>query len=306
MVGGVSQLNSGTAAPSAGAEGSLGGNPAPVVAFFDLDKTIIAASTAFVYGREFFHKGLISSATAMQFSLAQAMYLARGHSDEKQDALKNQLAALVRGWDVAEIEAIAQDTLEQVIIPTIYAEARELISLHKLLGHRVVIISASARQLVAPIARRLGVDEVVATELGVAEGRFTGEVEFYCKGAAKAEAVHALAHSHGVDPDRCFAYSDSFTDLPMLLAVGNPVAVNPDKALRTYAEEHGWDIRVFKQPVPLQHQFTPLNTLAKWRTSFEETFTGPINPGLRIILSGSLAGSIALCGWWLRQRRRVR
>lgn len=221
------------------------------VAFFDLDKTIIATSSAFAYGKEFLNSGLITPVEALQMSMAKATYMFSGHSSEQMDSTRDQLASMVTGWEVEHVKEIAQQTMEVVVAPTIYAEARDLIKEHQLQGHDVVIISASARELVEPIARELGISTVVATELASQDGKYTGEVTFYCKGAAKAQAIEDLAQRRGYDLARSYAYSDSATDIPMLEAVANPVVINPDRALRKIAAERGWDVRSFKNPVPL-------------------------------------------------------
>lgn len=228
--------------------------PAPsprVAAFFDLDKTIIATSSAFAFGREFMHNGLISYLDALQLSLAKSSYMVIGQSSEKMDSTRDQLTNLVAGWSVDEVGRIASEAMHSVVTPAIYAEARELITFHQSAGHDVIIISASASQLVEPIAKELGIDQVVATELEVVDGRFTGEVDFYCKGPAKADAIMAMAESHGYDLAASFAYSDSATDIPMLEQVGNPVAVNPDRQMKKHALDNGWELRSFRDPVPL-------------------------------------------------------
>lgn len=220
-------------------------------AFFDLDKTIIATSSAFAYGREFMHNGLISHAEAVQMSLAKASYVMVGQSSEQMDATRDHLAALVSGWEVEEVLRIADEALHHVVTPAIYSEARELIRFHRSAGHDIVIVSASASQLVRPIAEELGIDDIVATELEIVDGHFTGEILTYLKGPAKSEAMMKLAAERGYDMESSYAYSDSATDIPMLEAVGNPVAVNPDRAMKKAALEKGWEIRTFKDPVPL-------------------------------------------------------
>lgn len=224
---------------------------ARVAAFFDLDKTIIATSSAYAFGREFMHNGLITHTEALQLSLAKASYMLSGHSSEHMDATRDQLAAMVAGWSVQKVHDIAVETMHTVVTPTIYAEARDLIAAHRAQGHEVVIISASASVLVKPIAEELGIEHVVATELAEEDGRFTGEILFYCKGAAKAEALERMAQQLGVDKDASYAYSDSATDIPMLKQVGHPVAVNPDRLLKKHAADNGWETRTFKDPVPL-------------------------------------------------------
>ncbi|MDO5031865.1 HAD family phosphatase [Corynebacterium sp.] len=222
-----------------------------VAAFFDLDKTIIATSSAFAFGKEFLNNGLITPSEALQLSLAKAGYMLAGQSSEQMDSTRDQLAAMIQGWSVREVHDIAVETMHSVVTPAIYAEARELIEAHRAQGHEVVIISASASVLVRPIAQELGIEHVAATELAEEDGRFTGEITFYCKGPAKADALTSMADKLGVDLAASYAYSDSTTDIPMLELVGNPVAVNPERGLKKHALERGWQVRTFKDPVPL-------------------------------------------------------
>ncbi len=86
----------------------------------------------------------------------------------------------------------------------------------------------------------VGADQVVATQMVVEDGRYTGEIAFYAYGPDKAEAIASWPRNRGYDLAECYAYSDSITDLPMLEAVGHPSAVNPDRALRKIAIERGW------------------------------------------------------------------
>lgn len=225
----------------------------PVAAFFDLDKTIIATSSAFAFGREFMNNGLISKQEAFEMYLAKTSYMFSGMSSAEMDSTRDQLSQIVAGWSVEEVRRITSETMHTVVAPAIYTEARELIAYHKAAGHKIVIISASAIQLVEPIAQELGIEHVVATEMEVKDGRFTGNITRYLKGDAKAEAIVELGERFNLDLANSYAYSDSATDIPMLSQVGNPVAVNPDRAMKKHALEHGWDICTFKNPEPLFH-----------------------------------------------------
>lgn len=224
---------------------------APAAAFFDLDKTIIATSSAFAFGKEFLHNGMISRSEAWDMYWSKVSYMLVGQSSDKMDSTRDSLAQMVAGWDVEDVARITEATMRTVVTPAIYSEARELIEEHKNAGHDVIIISASARILVEPIARELGVDTVVATEMGIEDGKLTGEITSYLKGEAKANAVRAFAADHGYNLAGSFAYSDSATDIPMLSLVGHPTAVNPDRALKKHALAHGWPILSFKNPEPL-------------------------------------------------------
>ncbi|WP_235840727.1 HAD family hydrolase [Corynebacterium liangguodongii] len=220
-------------------------------AFFDLDKTIIATSSAFAFGKEFLNNGLITRQEALEIYWTKASYMLTGHTSEQMDSTRDLLAQMTAGWSVRDINHITTTTMHSVVTPAIYSEARELIASHRAAGRDIIIISASPAILVEPIARELGVDLIVATELEVVEGRLTGTITRYLKGEAKAEAVAQFAATHGYDLAASYGYSDSATDIPMLEMVGHPIAVNPDRALRKYAMEKGWEVRTFKNPEPL-------------------------------------------------------
>lgn len=222
-----------------------------VAAFFDLDKTIIAKSSAYAFNKQFLERGIISPTDMMQMALSHALYMSQGHDESQMEATREQFSTLIAGHSAQEVRQLAVETLEQNITPYIYAEALELIREHRAKGHQVFIISASARQIVEPIAQALGVYNVVATELEIRDGVFTGGMEFFCRGENKAIQMRRLAEKHNIDLANCYAYSDSITDEPMLSAVGHPIVVNPDRALRKIATERRWPVRQFRNPVPL-------------------------------------------------------
>src|SRR3712207_6785742 len=134
-------------------------------------------------------------------------------------------------------------------------EAADLIEEHRAAGREIVIVSSSGAEMVEPIGQLLGVDRVVATRMVTVDGRYTGEIDFYAYGENKAVAVRQVAAENGYDLADCYAYSDSITDLPMLAAVGHPTAVNPDRALRRAAAEHGWPVLEFSWPVTVRSRF---------------------------------------------------
>src|SRR6185312_12478456 len=94
----------------------------------------------------------------------------------------------------------------------------------------------------------------MATRMVVEDGKYTGEIAFYCYGEGKVAAIRALAARVGYPLEHCYAYSDSSTDLPMLEAVGNPAAVNPDRALRRAATARDWPVLTFTRPVSLRNR----------------------------------------------------
>src|SRR5205823_4249451 len=202
---------------------------------------------------------------------AQLVYLLLGADEQKMDRAKEGMLALIKGWDRAQVEEIIRGALTELIDPYIYLEALDLMDLHRALGRTVFIVSSSSEEVVRPLAERLGRVDVIATRAKVdSEGRYTGELEFYAYGENKAVAIREVAAREGIDLTLSYAYSDSVTDLPMLEAVGHPVAVNPDRDLRREAERRGWQIRYFRRPVRLRERLprvpSPSPGIAAWRS----------------------------------------
>ncbi|MFJ9040950.1 HAD family hydrolase [Streptomyces sp. NPDC102406] len=230
-------------------------------AFFDLDKTVIAKSSTLTFSKSFYQGGLINRRAVLRTAYAQFVFLAGGADHDQMERMRAYLSALCRGWNVEQVKEIVAETLHDLIDPIIYDEAASLIEEHHTAGRDVVIVSTSGAEVVEPIGELLGADRVVATRMVVgADGCFTGEVDYYAYGPTKAEAIKELARSEGYDLARCYAYSDSATDLPMLSAVGHPHAVNPDRALRREALARAWPILDFHKPVRLKQRLPNLST----------------------------------------------
>ncbi len=225
---------------------------ARTAAFFDLDKTIIAKSSTLAFSKPFFDQGLLNRRAVLKSSYAQFIFLLSGADHDQMERIRAHMANMCTGWDVAQVKSIVNETLHDIVTPLVFAEAADLIAAHKLCGRDVVVVSASGEEIVAPIARALGATHAMATRMVVEDGKYTGDVEFYCYGEGKVEAIRELAAREGYPLEHCYAYSDSITDLPMLDAVGHPSVVNPDRALRKEAAERGWPVLSFSRPVSLR------------------------------------------------------
>lgn len=201
-------------------------------AFFDLDKTILARSSTLAFSRPFYNGGLINRRAVLRSAYAQFVYLLGGADHEQMEKMRAYLSAIVTGWDVQGVKDIVAEALHHVVEPLVFAEAVALMADHQAAGHEVVIVSSSGQEVVGPIGELLGADRVIATRMGVEDGKYTGVIDFYSYGENKATAVRELAAERHYDLAECYAYSDSITDLPLLQVVGHPYAVNPDRALR--------------------------------------------------------------------------
>jgi len=221
-------------------------------AFFDLDKTILAKSSALAFARPFYRGGLIGRSDVIRSAYAQFIFLASGADHDQMETMRRYMSSLVTGWDVAKVREIVAETIDDIIDPAIYDEAVALIEGHRAAGRDIVIISSSGTEVVEPIGARLGADIAVGTQLAIDDGKYTGEILFYAYGEAKADAVRDLAQERGYNLSACYAYTDSVTDLPMLDAVGHPTAVNPDSELRRIASERGWPVVDFDKPVSMR------------------------------------------------------
>lgn len=255
-------------------------------AFFDLDKTVIATSSALAFGRPFYRGGLINRRTLLRSVYAQLVFRSSGADEEQMDRLRAYLQTLVAGWDVGEVRRIVQETLADLITPRIFAEALVLMADHRAAGRDVVIVSSSGEDVVSPIAELLGVPDFVATRMEVVEGRYSGEIEFYAYAEGKAAAIRDLALDRGYQLADSFAYSDSITDLPMLELVGHPVVVNPDRALRRVAAERDWPIITFQQPVSLWSRWPQLRP----------------QPTSLVAAGAVAAGAVGVALWTARRR----
>ncbi|TQJ75486.1 HAD family phosphatase [Streptomyces sp. SLBN-31] len=259
-------------------------------AFFDLDKTVIAKSSTLTFGKSFYQGGLINRRAALRTAYAQFVFLLGGADHDQMERMREYLSAMCRGWNVQQVREIVAETLHDLIDPIIYDEAASLIEEHHTAGRDVVIVSTSGAEVVEPIGELLGADRVVATRMIVGDdGCYTGEVEYYAYGPTKAEAVKELAASEGYDLERCYAYSDSATDLPMLQSVGNPHAVNPDRTLRREALARGWPILDFHRPVRLKQRIP--------------TFSVPPRPALVAAAAIGAAAATAGLVWYANRRR---
>ncbi|MCV7435542.1 HAD-IB family hydrolase [Mycolicibacterium bacteremicum] len=228
------------------------GRPVRTAAFFDLDKTVIAKSSTLAFSKPFFDQGLLNRRAVLKSSYAQFLFLMSGADHDQMDRMRTYLTDMCTGWDVEQVRSVVGETLHEIVDPLVFAEAANLIADHKLCGRDVVVVSASGEEIVAPIAAALGATHAMATRMVVADGKYTGEVAFYCFGEGKVEAIRELAEREGYALEHCYAYSDSITDLPMLEAVGHPSVVNPDRALRKEAGVRGWPVLAFTRPVSLR------------------------------------------------------
>ncbi|MFN2471386.1 MAG: HAD family hydrolase [Gaiellaceae bacterium] len=219
-------------------------------AFFDLDRTFIRRSSALALAGAFRKHGIISRRQLVKAAFWQLLFAKRG-ADERavREATEGGLR-LLRGLRPEEVEELVRAALDRDLRPLVYPDALELAKRHQTAGEPAYLVSATLQEIVAAVAAALELDGSLGSicEVGP-DGAFTGCVVRACHGAGKADAVRHLAASAEIDLDASTAYTDGLSDLPLLEAVGHPVAVNPDRELRRIARERGWPVLDFSRRV---------------------------------------------------------
>jgi HAD superfamily hydrolase (TIGR01490 family) len=216
-------------------------------AFFDLDKTLLRRSSTLALAPAFRRHGVITRAQVAKAAFWQLLFVARGTSRERVRSAAEDGLMLLRGFSPAQMQQLVGESLESVLRPLVYDEPLRLVERHRDRDEPTYIVSASLQEIVDVVAGDLGFDGALGTICEVENGVYTGRGIRSLHGDKKADAVLELAAREGYDLSASTAYSDSHTDLPFLEAVGNPVAVNPDRELRRIAAVRGWPVLRFTE-----------------------------------------------------------
>jgi putative phosphoserine phosphatase/1-acylglycerol-3-phosphate O-acyltransferase len=215
-----------------------------VGAFFDLDQTLLAGFSATAFFRERLLSGRMSPRELGE-SLLGALSFSLGRTGFS--GFVAATTAAYRGLAESVMEEIGEEVFEKHLATEIYPESRALVRAHQEKGHTVAIVSSATRYQAEPLARELGIDEVLCTRLEVENGVFTGRVVHpTCYGEGKAHAALELAARRGVDLGESYFYTDSHEDLPLLNIVGRPRPLNPNGRLAQIAKERQWPVRRFR------------------------------------------------------------
>jgi len=226
--------------------GSEPAGSTPAAAFVDLDKTLIQGSSAFQFGRAAYQAGLMGRRQLLSDGIANVRFRLHGSTDEDSLALRDRISASLAGTRVVDLERLGAAVLAR-ILPRLYPEMLDIAHEHQDAGRRAYIVTAASQELADILAQVLVLDGAIGSNLSqVVDGVYTGTPEgLFVYRAQKAQAIQELAEREGIDLGASYAYSDSESDLPMLRAVGHPVAVNPDAALARVAKAENWPVLRF-------------------------------------------------------------
>lgn len=235
---------------------------APAAAFFDLDRTLLTGSSSPEFTAALTKAGL---APERQLPGAGLLGFAYEHFGESLlvMGLARAAALAARGWSASDA-ANAAEVASELLMAKVAPYALPLLDQHRRKGVKTVLATTSPDHLVRPLARRLGVDDLIATRYVVRDGRFTGQLDgSFIWSLGKLAAARHWAADHDVSLADSFAYSDSVYDVPLLAAVGHPYAVNPDPRLRLVAMARRWPLLWLDVPpgVPKLGGFEPFDVI---------------------------------------------
>jgi HAD superfamily hydrolase (TIGR01490 family) len=217
-------------------------------AFFDLDKTLMAGSSGMQFARAATRQGIVGRRQLVNWALEHLRYRLRGTTDERTGEVLRVARELISGIPAKTIERMSPEVMA-AILPRVYPQMLDEIHNHQDAGRATFIVSAAGNGVVESLAQVLGMEGGIGTRYEVdPEGNFTGRFDGpFVYGAGKVEAMQSFATEHEIDLSASYAYSDSLSDLPMLRAVGHPVAVNPDPPLAEIAKQEGWQTMRFER-----------------------------------------------------------
>ncbi|MFN8074939.1 MAG: HAD-IB family hydrolase [Kineosporiaceae bacterium] len=219
-----------------------------VAAFFDVDNTIVRGASMYHLARGLYRRRFFTVRDLAGFFVKQFRFVTLGEKHDHLAEIEAQALQFAAGHSVTEMREIGEEVFDELLADRIWPGTLALARMHLDAGQRVWLVTATPVEVAEVIARRLGLTGAIGTQAEHVDGIYTGcLLGRVMHGAAKADAVAALAGREGLDLARCSAYSDSINDIPLLELVGNPCAINPDGRLRRHARARGWRVRDFRR-----------------------------------------------------------
>ena len=229
-------------------------------AFFDVDNTLIRGSTIYFLGRGMYQRGYFTKKDISRFVLANLRFRLTGKENKDEiQRLQDAATDFIGGHNVKDIEAIAQEIYDEYVSPAMWQGTIDIAQALEAEGIEVYLVTAAPEDMAVLIAKRLGLTGALGSKAEIENGTYTGRMNgALLHGKEKAIAVTELAKEKGFNLSECFAFSDSNNDLPLLLCVGHPSAINPDALLGLRAMAEGWPIHDFRRARFIGKAISPL------------------------------------------------
>jgi HAD superfamily hydrolase (TIGR01490 family) len=209
--------------------------------YFDVDGTLV--TTNLVHPTMFY---LLNQGTPFQTFRKLGRALLRAPSMAVAELVDRRmfnelLFSTYEGMSEDRLVVLADEVFEKVLKPSFYPPALDLVQKSRDAGHEIVLVSGALDLILKLLADHIGGATIIGNRLEMKDGIATGKIQRpVIAGPEKARAVRDHARANGHDLDECFAFSDSYSDVPMLSVVGHPAAVNPDKRLELLAKAYSW------------------------------------------------------------------
>ena len=215
----------------------------PVIAFFDVDNTLLRGASIWHVAIGAWRRGMLSPRDIWRFFWQQRNFIKVGENLGHLSDIKEKALRLIEGKTQEEIRSLSEEIFDRRIQQRLWPETVALTQEHLAMGHQVWIVSATASEVADVFAHRLGLTGALGTRFESRDGVYTGALEGPVMHAQdKADASIALASRLKAEAAECWAYSDSSNDIPLLTFVGHPVVVNPDHGLHAHATKHDWPV----------------------------------------------------------------
>jgi HAD superfamily hydrolase (TIGR01490 family) len=217
----------------------------PVIAFFDLDHTLLDGANGNIYAMRMVREGLMKPSVLLQvvwFSLLYKM------NRLPREVVYRKVFEIMGRYTVLEMIAFMDRNFESAIVPRLYQGGVDIVREHREKGHVTVIATAAGEYIAERVRAQLGADDIIASYTTIEGDHMTsGDMSKMAFMEVKVEMAAELCGKYGADLADCWFYSDSASDLPLLEAVGHPVMVNPQLKLRQETRERDWPVLRFKE-----------------------------------------------------------
>src|SRR4029079_12341326 len=215
--------------------------------FFDLDRTLMAGSSAYHFGRAMYKAGQMSRRQIARDAIDQVRFRLEGATDAAVNVLLERVLEGIKGRRVVDLRRLTPDVLAG-ILPRVYPQMLEVVREHQDAGRPAFIATADSQPAAEILAQALAMDGAIGTQWEIEDGVYTGRLDGpFAYGEGKAQRLREFAAERAIALSQSWADTDAASDLPMLEAVGHPVAVNPDAELAEVAKREGWEVLRFEK-----------------------------------------------------------
>ncbi|MEK6892498.1 MAG: HAD-IB family hydrolase [Nanoarchaeota archaeon] len=214
-----------------------------IAAFFDFDGTIYHGLVAFDIFRFAFGRGIMSFSEMIKLSTLSYYYMLDKFNLAGRISINKRLYKKIKGLNSKELfESASEKFFLHNKNKKFYADIMDIIEWHAKKGHRIVVVTSTIKEIVNPARKWIKIDEILATEVETKNGIYTGTVKILPVGQNRINVIKDYCKKYDIDLSRSYAYSDHFSDIPLLESIGNAIVTGPDRRLRAHAMKKGWKI----------------------------------------------------------------